>query len=180
MSYFTLVGSRDTPRESYEILEDMARYLAIFKGWTGRSGGADGADSALETALLKVPDKMEVYLPWTNFNGRVANSRLHLIDTPTFVNYREAMLIAEETHPAWDRCSRGAKALHTRNVYQVLGRDLNTPSNLLICWAIPTKDGVKGGTNTAVQLAKKHGCQIINIYGKDYTAAINELKGMLE
>lgn len=180
MNYFTLVGSRDTPEDSCEILEHMAAYLAIFKGdWIGRSGGANGADSALETSLLKVPHMMEVYLPWTNFNDRVAGRRSHWIDTPKLTNYQEAMLIAEDTHPAWDRCSRGARALHTRNVYQVLGKDLNTPSKILICWAVPTKDGVKGGTNTAVQLAKKYGCHILNIYGMDDNTAMSKLKELL-
>ena len=64
--------------------------------------------------------------------------------------------------------SKGAKALHTRNVYQVLGKDLKSPSTFLLCWAPPTPDGVKGGTNTAVQLAKKHGAEVINIFGYEY------------
>lgn len=174
MKYFTLVGSRETPEDSYQLLKHMAGYLAL-NGWTGRSGGADGADSALEEALLKLPHLMEVYLPWSNFNGRIANSRVYLIDTPKLTTYPSAMGIAEQTHPAWDRCSRGARALHARNVYQVLGRDLQTPSKILVCWAIPTASGVKGGTNTAVQLAKQHGCKIVNIYNMSEAAAMAKL-----
>lgn len=179
MKYFTLVGSRETPAESCDILEQMAYYLA-YNGWTGRSGGADGADTALERALnLRFPDKLEVYLPWDNFNGRVIHSRRYLIDTPSLLNYRSAIQIAEQIHPAWERCSRGARALHTRNVYQVLGRDLQTPSKILVCWAIPTTSGVKGGTNTAVQLAKHHGCKILNIYGMSEEAAMIKLMEVL-
>lgn len=174
MKYFTLVGSRETPQDAFDTLKHMAWYLAL-DGWVGRSGGADGADSALEMALLKLPNNMEVYLPWNNFNGRKANGT-HLIDASKLPTYNDAMLIAEHTHPAWEKCSRGARSLHARNVYQVLGRDLQTPSNILICWAIPTTTGVKGGTNTAVQLAKQHGCRVINICGMDDETAMSKLK----
>ena len=77
------------------------------------------------------------------------------------------MEIAEQIHPAWERCSSGAKGLHRRNVNQILGFDLNNPVKFLICWAKPKgTDGltVKGGTNTAVQLAHQHGAEIFNLY----------------
>ena len=60
--------------------------------------------------------------------------------------------MAAEFHPAWDRCSRGARALHARNCHQVLGWDLKTPSEFILCW---TKDGkASGGTGQAMRIAK--------------------------
>lgn len=175
--YYTLVGSRETPENSLRDLTVIAQLLAQ-NGWTGRSGGADGADTCLEegcNGLLSA--SMEIYLPWNNFNGRSAYNRFY-IDTPKLRNYQNAMKIASDTHPAWDRCSRGARSLHARNVYQVLGKDLATPSTFLLCWAIPTRTGVKGGTNTAVQLAKQNGANIINIYDKEYEDVISHLKSL--
>lgn len=180
--YYTLVGSRETPENSCRDLTVLANLLARI-GWIGRSGGADGADSCLEDGCLGMfSARMEIYLPWWNFNGRSADNRSY-IDTPKLKNYKQAELIASTTHPAWDKIkrdgspvlSRGAKALHTRNVYQVLGKDLNSPSTFLLCWAEPTPDGVKGGTNTAVQLAKKHGADIINLYGLEYEDVLLKL-----
>lgn len=178
--YYTLVGSRETPENALRDLTTLANVLAR-DGWIGRSGGADGADSCLEEGchgLLSA--RMEIYLPWYNFNGRSADNRFY-IDTPKLLNYNKAMTLAEATHPAWERCSRGARALHTRNVYQVLGKDLNTPSQFLLCWAKPTRSGVQGGTNTAVQLAKQYGADVINIYDKDYEDVLTHLhiKGYL-
>lgn len=169
--YYTLVGSRETPDESFQHLKELAGELSG-RGWTGRSGGADGADTALEEGCSRF--YMEIYLPWEGFNNRSSNN-VGYVNTSKLSNFIQAMSIAEQTHPAWDKCSRGARALHSRNVYQVLGLDLNTPSTFLLCWAIPTKTGVKGGTNTAVQLAKKHGAEVINIYGMSFDEALDSI-----
>lgn len=166
--YYTLVGSRETPDKSQICLRELVRRLAK-AGWVGRSGGADGADSTLEEGLAWYLDKvydMEVYLPWEGFNGRNGANRGY-INASKLSNFPQATDIAEQTHPAWDKCSRGARALHSRNVYQVLGLDLNTPSTFLLCWAIPT--------NTAVQLAKKHGAEVINIYGMSFEEALESI-----
>jgi len=180
--YYTLVGSRETPDYSYDCLTAMAWQLAN-KGWIGRSGGADGADTALEDGVTWIGKgiirDIEVYLPWEGFNGRSSSDKGY-INASKLKNFPQAMSIAEQTHPAWDKCSRGARALHSRNVYQVLGMDLNTPSTFLLCWAIPTKTGVKGGTNTAVQLAKKHGAEVINIYGMSFEEALESISKYID
>ena len=56
-----------------------------------------------------------------------------------------------------------------RNVYQVLGKDLNTPSEFVICW---TPDGAEtanersiktGGTGFAIALADSLGIPVYNL-----------------
>lgn len=139
----------------------------------------------------------EAYIPWKGFSD-INEDTVHIV-TPELPNYNEAVEIASTIHPAWNRLGRGAKALHARNVYQVLGLDLNTPSCplwglnevqqaqpascVLFCYAQPTKSrqgivtGVKGGTNTAVQLAMKHNITIYNFYLQE---DINKVKIMME
>jgi hypothetical protein len=163
--YYTMIGSRETPEDVLGLMGHIAGKLAGLH-WTGRSGGANGADSALEEGCSrKLCSSMEIYLPWDGFNGRSSDNRGY-INTPRMSNYTQAQTIAEATHPAWERCSRGAKALHTRNVYQLLGKDLATPSKFVICWAKPTGvgDNCKGGTGTAVKLGIANGVEIINLY----------------
>lgn len=181
MKYYTLVGSRETSDDGCSYLMAMAHKLGN-AGWIGRSGGADGADTALEEGVSwdgKLTKAIEVYLPWEGFNGR-SSSEKGYTNASKLKNFPQAMSIAEQTHTAWDKCSRGARALHSRNVYQVLGMDLNTPSTFLLCWAIPTKTGVKGGTNTAVQLAKKHGAEVINIYGMSFEEALESISKYID
>lgn len=188
MKYYTGVGSRETPQHILKFIEEVAYWLAG-RGYTGRSGSAAGADSAFEQGFSNYEEingmsnkaTFEAYLPWRDFSGKLGGS-IHIV-TPELPNYNEAFNIASTIHPAWNRLSRGAKALHTRNVYQVLGLDLNTPSNVLFCYAQPTKNkqgvttSVKGGTNTAVQLAMKHNIPIYNFYLQE---DIDKVKSMME
>lgn len=162
MKYYTGVGSRETPENICKLIERIAFKLADL-GWHLRSGGAQGADAAFEKGVIEhgmpwadLTQYMSIYIPWELYHPTGVCNKI--------VGSIESDAIAASVHPAWGRCSRGAKALHSRNVYQVLGDDLQTPSSFLICWAEPTKTGVKGGTNTAWQLAKKQGIKCFNLY----------------
>lgn len=161
-NYYTGVGSRETPDHILKIMRDVAFKLDEM-GWILRSGGADGADTAFQIGAVNTPS--EIYLPWNNFNQTPGRT----IDASKLSNYREASDIASGLHPAWDRLTRGPRALHTRNVYQVLGLDLDTPSRLLVCWApiVGKRGEVKGGTNTAVKLARMKGIPVRNLYEED-------------
>jgi len=119
------------------------------KGLTLRSGAADGADAYFESGAKEAK---EIYLPWPKFNDHP--SRLCSVS-------QAALEMAETVHPAWENLSQGAQKLHGRNCYQVLGRDLKTPSDFLVCW---TKDGkLRGGTATALTLAKMNNIPIYNL-----------------
>lgn len=188
MKYYTGVGSRETPQHILKFIEQVAYWLAG-RGYTGRSGSAVGADAAFEQGFNHynivngVSDyvSFEAHLPWKGFSSNREDSA-HIV-APELPNYNEAVEIASTIHPAWNRLGRGAKALHTRNVYQVLGLDLKTPSKALFCYAQPTKNkqgivtGVKGGTNTAVQLAMKHDIPIYNFYLQE---DIDKVKSLME
>lgn len=172
--HYTGVGSRETPEEILAFMEKVGQRMDEL-GYVGRSGSADGADLAFEKGFLKSRKSFfEAYLPWKGFNNKC--DEIHIV-APYLDNYEEAVEIASKIHPVFDRLSRGAKALHTRNVYQVLGKDLKTPSKVLFCYAQPTKNGVKGGTNTAVQLAIQHGIRVYNFYLKeDIEEVCNKLR----
>ena len=158
MKYYTGVGSRETPIPILSLMQQIATKLAS-EDYVLRSGGAEGADSAFEHGAkwqdvgCSVPEELkEIYLPWKGFGG--SNSTLYTF-TP------EAVSIAKRIHPAWDKLKLGAKKLHTRNVYQVLGSDCKTPSDFLICWTPQGKD--VGGTRTAIVLAREHNIPIWNL-----------------
>jgi hypothetical protein len=152
----TGIGSRATPTEIIDKQIEIAEELAK-EGWTLRSGGADGSDAAFETGFKRVNGTMEIYLPWKKFNKNT--SSLYLVSD-------DAKTIAERIHPAWNACSHGARLLHGRNVYQVLGLTLNIPSNLVICWTMDGK--ISGGTRTALMLARENDVPIINMADEEY------------
>jgi hypothetical protein len=147
--YYAGIGSRKTPEDVLDNMFDIASKLET-KGYTLRSGGADGADDAFAQGT----EVSDIYLPWRGFND-VSGSKLNEAEAWTYK-------IAEELHPAWSRCSQGAKKLHARNIHQILG-DAEDASlcEFVVCW---TPNGrMKGGTATAIKLAKSNGIKVYNL-----------------
>ena len=162
--YYTGVGSRETPPEVLSVMKALATYLAK-RGMVLRSGGAQGADTAFEQGSdLIDPKRKEIYLPWPGFNSRHPKQPGVLVVKDPQIHLK-ASQIAQHIHPAWDKLSQGAQALHTRNIYQVLGQDIQTPSRFLVCWApLNPKDNTpKGGTRTAVMLARQSHIRAYNL-----------------
>lgn len=153
------IGSRQTPPAVLDYMRRVAFRLAK-RGYVLRSGAADGADAAFEEGCKQAGGRMEIWLPWRGFNGHA--------DTGLYPSERHAQMAAT-VHPAWDRLSRGPRALHSRNAGQVLGADLATPVSFVLCW---TPDGCEseksrtrttGGTGTAIVLAAQNSIPVFNL-----------------
>lgn len=173
-NYYTMVGSRDITPYHYNALRVISRRMNVL-GYVVRSGGADGADTAAYEGGFP---NTEVYLPWEGFNGLTAKKGEH-VNAKELDNYEKAKYMASMFHPAWDSLKDGAKALHTRNVYQVLGFNLDDPSLVLICCAPPNGKSVKGGTATAFEIAKHYKVPTYNIYEKSELRSILSLIGLM-
>lgn len=177
VKYYTGIGSRETPDNIKKSMFLSALRLAK-RDFTLRSGGAQGADESFESR-----NKAEIYLPYNNFNRKSESlfDECRYIATWLLPNYEEAIEIAASTHPNWNNCKEWARKLHTRNVYQVLGLDLKTPSDFVLCW---TKDGCEngrkttrdtGGTGQALRLATKHDVPIVNMFNDGWQHRIKEI-----
>lgn len=169
-NYYTGIGSRETPTH---ILNRMTKLGSWFSelDWVLRSGGADGADRAFERGV-RLGKQCDIYIPWEGFAKHSANPMI----ATNFDTYKNAEEIASTIHPAWDKCSKGAKALHTRNVYQVLGHDLKTPSKFVVFYAKETKSGeVSGGTRTAVELARQNDIPCVNMLHEDWMDKLKQV-----
>lgn len=155
MIYYAGIGSRETTQEMLQHFEYIGKLLAE-KGFTLRSGGAKGADSAFEKGCDKANGQKEIFLPWRGFEN--STSKLYSVSN-------EAMKIAATYHPYWYNLSQGAQKLQARNSYQVLGSDLNTPSNFIICY---TKGGKgSGGTGQAIRIAKANNIPVFDFGSND-------------
>ncbi|KKN37546.1 hypothetical protein LCGC14_0762290 [marine sediment metagenome] len=128
----------------------MTRIARILdgKGYTLRSGGAEGAD----TAFANGASKKEIFRPKDA--------------TP------EAIKIAMEIHPAPQHCNDYVKKLHGRNVLIILGQDLITPVEFVMAW---TPGGKKiGGTGLGLRLAEREDIKIYNLFDKDHLVEVHE------
>lgn len=155
--YYTGVGSRQS--KDNVVLKDkifrVARILALER-FILRSGHAEGSDKAFEDGCIDVSGLREIYLPWKGFNG----SSSHL-EKPL----PEAYVIAEGVLPHWHNLTPTHRALHARDAHQVLGGDLKTPSEFLVCW---TPGGrVVGGTATAIRVAVANKIPVYNLGSPD-------------
>lgn len=163
MKYYSGIGSRETPVDILEQMKHIALTLAL-KGYTLRSGGARGADSAFEIGCDTVNGLKEIYLPWKNFNNN--KSTRYTISS-------DAHDLAKKYHPRWDILSASAKKLMIRNCYQVLGYGLNTPVDFVVCW---TNDGkASGGTGQAIRIANDYKIAVYNLYNKEDIARLTNL-----
>lgn len=153
--YYTGIGARNTPEKILDLFINISKYLGT-KDFTLRSGAANGADSAFEKGCDISNGSKEIYLPWRGFN----NSKSQLI-----VEDIEAFNIAEKYHPYWINLKAGAKKLQARNSHQVLGLDLHTPSEFIICY---TENGKRsGGTGQALRIAEAYDIPIFDVGAYD-------------
>jgi hypothetical protein len=139
-TYYAGIGARATPADVLLTMTTFADNMER-EGYILRSGGAEGADTAFENGVRDYARK-DIYLPWKRFNNNP--SPLHGVTNA-------ALEMAAKYHPNWKCCSSAARAFHARNCYQMLGVDLKTPVEFVICWTPGGK--VTGGTGQALRIA---------------------------
>lgn len=159
---YAIVGNRvKTPNEVLVKFYQYAYRLGK-AGLKFRSGGALGPDSASELGCIAAGGLREIWRP-------ELNPKDLRIKFPTPDHYKEAAKL----HPIFSKIPKYAQALHARNVGIVLGDDLDTPIQFMICW---TPDGAEkeqqvsketGGTGTAIRLAARNNIPIFNFKNED-------------
>jgi hypothetical protein len=92
--HFAGIGSRETPIYTIKAIKELICPYLVENNFILRSGGADGADKAFEDGYDSVNGIKEIYLPWKNFNNN---------DSPLYGVCNNALKLAEQTHPLWDR-----------------------------------------------------------------------------
>jgi hypothetical protein len=130
-------------------------------GYTLRSGGAYGADTAFEVGCDSVGGAKEIFLPWMGFNHNTSQ----LFNIPD-----RAFVIAESLYPfGWTWLAQSVKKLMARNVLQILGTTLDNPVVFVLCWTpdgcTSDKDRTKrtGGTGQAISLASIMDIPVFNL-----------------
>lgn len=144
MSTYAGIGARATPPEILDLMTRIARYLST-QGYTLRSGGAKGADSAFERGA----------------------TRKEIFYAKDAKNHPGALATVAQFHPAPQALSEYVRLLMARNAFQVLGKNLNDPVDFVICW---TPDGATssttrrtGGTGQAIRIAAAHNIRVLNL-----------------
>ncbi|WP_298846077.1 hypothetical protein [uncultured Salinicola sp.] len=184
----TGIGSRETPQSEMDLLTRIAS-AAEKRGMRGRSGGAGGADLAFERGFID-PRNIDVIVPWKGFLPKGMTQR----DVDAFLGRprpmsgpgapvmlpwdkrQEAEEKASHYHPAWHKCSPGAKSLHTRNIPQVVGLELDRPADLVVAWTVDGK--ATGGTGQAIRMAQDIGVPVANLKNPEEKKAVMQALGI--
>jgi hypothetical protein len=183
--YYTGVGGRDAPVLYLVVLALFAREMK--KRYILRSGEASGCDYAFSYGS---DGEGELYLPWKGF--RKSSSSYFLDNMNPDLVSQAVELLQEEDMAPWlftkvakvingeqvldFKVSEPVRKLHTRNVFQVLGANLNVDdkSSVLVCY---TRDGAishadctsnTGGTATAIKVADRYQVPIYNIQRQEH------------
>lgn len=159
----TGIGTRKISEQAFDMLFQIARRMA-HQGWELRSGGAIGSDTAWERGWVGF-DRKEIYVV-KGTSGVIAKNATcgHISDYGDI--WFEAEDIASKLHPRWENLDEYAQAMHTRNVFQVLGLDLKSKSDVVAAYAPPAGFSVKGGTASAFNLARAKGIPTFNLWTK--------------
>ena len=148
--YYAGIGSRETPEDVCRKMFKTGRALAQLN-YVLRSGGAAGADRAFEAGCDAGNGIKQIYLPYKRFNAN---------ESPYFGTTKAARAIAKKYHPNWTVLSCLGRDFMGRNVYQLLGSDLSTPVQFILCW---TPNGrITGGTGQALRMAEDYKIPIFN------------------
>ena len=149
------IGSRNTPDEVCNAMIYFA--ISLSEHWTLRSGFAAGADKAFFAGAAFGKGDMKMFIPWEGFNNAPRNDSRFVVPTMT-----PALLeLAKRYHPAWDRCGLGAQKLHARNGCQVLGEDLRSPADMIVCWTVGGRG--QGGTGQAIRIARDNNIPVFDL-----------------
>lgn len=158
------IGARDTPKEVCKFMADIAHIMAR-KGFVLRSGAAEGADSAFEAGCDRVDGRKVIYLPWDGFNHHNSPFRVvvpEAIDIGRQVHNQWYEECNDGTMKTWDEFSDGTQKLLSRNVYQMVGLNLNYLSRFALLWT-DKEDDVHGGTAFAIRIAKHFDIPYLNM-----------------
>lgn len=167
MKYITIVGSRKTPIEIVNIYKQI--FSCFDKNeFIFRSGNALGFDQVISD--FPTANK-EIYLPYKTFGPKLNIFENTYVPKTQFNNYQDAVNLVRKLHPNKNLSDMNMQYL-ARDVYQVLGKDLNTPSDIVYCW---TEDGVNnvsnitfktGGTAMVIRVAEVYKIPVINLNQK--------------
>ena len=163
------IGARNTPDPVLADMIALARQMAD-AGFHLASGGAAGADAAF--AAGTPAEQRTLWLPWEGYNELSGPD----CRTLSAERMQACMKIAERLHPAWDRCRAGVRRMHARNVAILLGPNLDTPVDAVVCW---TEDGkIKGGTGMGLLIARERKIPVINLATESAQSAWRKLRQM--
>ena len=184
---FTGIGPRDIDETNFLRIYDVS-YQMTKNGYYLRSGGARGCDASFELGNREANDNQrEIFIPWNKFQQDHTNpcSKVYYHDNKNVFMYNREYdqilnRLVSDFHPRYNHLTRGPMALMKRNCHQILGLNLDTPTELVITDGKVKFDSnnlicdCEGGTGFAVRLAYALKIPIYNLSTEDHRKLLTE------
>jgi hypothetical protein len=153
---YTGIGARATPNNVLVRMSHISKRLEhqLFIVYSG--GAAEGADAAFIASIYFY----KVFMPSSYFNYKRATGN-DFIDCSRLPNWDEAMQTVYKYHPAPHHLTPFSKKLMARNAYCVLGLDLKSPVDFVLCWT--PNAAITGGTGQGLRIAIDYNIPIFNL-----------------
>lgn len=110
--------------------------------------------------------------------SNLPNKHLAIIRNPDLIKESEEIAKSVMGEDHWSRCGYWARGMHSRNCHQILGYDLKSPVDCVICWTPEGK--IQGGTATAIKLAMKYDIPVFNLGLPDKDKVVQSLVSFLK
>lgn len=179
----SVVGSLkgiDPNSEVDKVIRNVIKKLIVY-GFIFRTSGSSGIEMAVLQELkykmnkgLLLPNHLQLYLPWNGYNTSIPYPECYT--TVNVHNYNRAFKFARVVCPSAVKETKHTKLFHAKNALVVFGKQLNTPSDILIAYVEKDFKGkVKGKDASAVLLAEAKGIPVINLYGISVKEFLSQL-----
>ena len=158
---FAGIGSRELPEEIYNRLDFLLIEICGL-GYDLYSGGAIGFDRKCEDFYKGCLNRQStIFTPNKTVREYIAgHEKIRKVFNVTNIWYK-ALDIASKHHPAWHKITKKhIRNLHARNTLIILGEDLNSPVDFVLCW---NKDRNSGGTSQGIRVAEAYDIPVFHM-----------------
>lgn len=169
---YTVILDKAVPENILAKVEEIVKVLSGH-GFTLRYGGTEEFESRFE----KVAERKELILPWRDFNEKQSKF--------TFNNDR-SLAVAKMFHPTFDTMKKGVQAFLARNARLILGHEMKSPTNFLICWtddgceSLREKTSATGFVGHPIAIASAAHVPIYNLNRENSVARFQHFMNSLE
>jgi hypothetical protein len=166
---YTALGAAEAPAETLETARKIAVWMQR-RGYTLRTSGEPGIPRAFEAGVTW-PSALEVILPESPYHGRTASpvGPAYIADTASFQAAQK--LLASIENSSTTSTDDAAIAM----VLQILGRDLESPSDFVVLWKQPDDRDTSGRTRTLRAIAHTANIPVWNLAIPSEAAQLRKL-----
>lgn len=147
--FYAGIGSRETPSQILEAMEWLGAFYAHC-GYTLRSGGARGADSAFERGCRRLNGPKEIFLA----------------EDESLIKQDWVQALVDQYHPTPHRLSAYARKLVARNGLQIFGARGDQPVRFVLCYT-PNAQG-SGGTGQAIRISRAYDIPVYDLGDEEF------------